>query len=254
MKQSYDGTPAGAPGRLDTVVAILSEHPSYEFIEPKSATDEQILRAHEPHHLERIRRDRGYRGENLLFEMSALAAGGAIRTAEIAVEGEPAFGLIRPPGHHASWDSCWGFCYFNNVAISLLHLRDTGRIKSAFILDFDLHTGDGNINILGHDKDFVIHNPRGHGDDAYLADVKRTLDACPDVDIIMASAGFDQYIDDWGSNLSSDAFRKIGELMYEFSMERCQGRRYGLLEGGYNFQDLGKNVLAFSDGLREGKS
>lgn len=254
MKQSYDGTPAGAPGRLDTAVEILSQHPSYEFIEPRPATDEQILRAHGQGHLERIKQNRGYNEENLLFEISALAAGGAILTAEIAFEGEPAFGLIRPPGHHASADSCWGFCYFNNVAISLLHLRDTGRIKSAFVLDFDLHTGDGNINILGHDKDFVIHNPRGYGDDAYLTDVKNVLDSSPDVDIIMASAGFDQYVDDWGSNLSTEAFKKIGEIMHEFAIERCEGRRYGLLEGGYNFQDLGKNILAFCEGLREGKS
>jgi len=28
-----------------------------------------------------------------------------------------AYALCRPPGHHASADSCWGFCYFNNIAI-----------------------------------------------------------------------------------------------------------------------------------------
>lgn len=251
MKESYDGTPAGAPGRLDTAVEILGKHPDYQFVEPVPATEEQILRSHGADHLERIKRNSGFSSRNLLYEMSALAAGGAILTAEIAIEGQPAFGLIRPPGHHASWDSSWGFCYFNNVAVSLLHLRATGRIQSAFILDFDLHTGDGNINILGHDKDFVIHNPRGHGDEDYLADVKRALDASPDSDIIVASAGFDQYIDDWGSNLSTGAFKRIGELMHDFAMERCEGRRYGLLEGGYNFQDLGKNILAFCDGLEK---
>ena len=43
---------------------------------------------------------------------------------------------------------------------------------------------------------------------------------------------------------------RIGCLMHEFAAERCEGRRYGLLEGGYNFEDLGKNVLAFCEGLR----
>lgn len=252
MRNSYDRTPAGAPARLDSSIEILSNHPDYEFVEPLPATDEQILRAHGPGHLDRVRNESDYTRDGLLYKMAALAAGGAIMTAEIAVEGEPAFGLIRPPGHHASWDSYWGFCYHNNIAVSLLHLKALGKIESAFILDFDLHTGDGNINILGNDANFVIYNPRGHGDDAYLADTKRALDSSPDVDIIVASAGFDQYIDDWGSNLSTDAFRRIGEMMYEYAIERCEGRRYGLLEGGYNFEDLGKNVLAFCEGLRLG--
>jgi acetoin utilization deacetylase AcuC-like enzyme len=134
--------------------------------------------------------------------------------------------------------------------VSLLNLKKQGRINSAFILDFDLHTGDGNINILGNDSSFTIHNPVGRGDDAYLTDVKRVLDNSPDVDIIVASAGFDQYIDDWGGNLSTQAFYEIGLMMYEFALEKCDGRRYGLLEGGYNHEDLGKNILAFCQGLR----
>ena len=125
-----------------------------------------------------------------------------------------------------------------------------GASPYAFVLDFDLHTGDGNINILGDDKRFTIYNPNGRGDTEYLADVKRVLDNAPDVDIIVASAGFDEYIEDWGGNLSTEAFRKIGHLMYEFAEERCEGKRYALLEGGYNFADLGKNVLAFCEGLR----
>jgi len=182
--------------------------------------------------------------------MSLLAAGGGILAGEIAVKGEPVFALIRPPGHHASADSHWGFCYYNNIAVSLLDLRAKGLINSAFILDFDLHTGDGNINILGDDKRFTIYNPNGRGDKEYLADVKVALDSAPDVDIIVASAGFDEYIDDWGGNLSTEAYRKIGGLMHDFARDRCEGRRYGLLEGGYNFQDLGKNVFAFCEGLQ----
>jgi len=34
----------------------------------------------------------------------------AVMAAELAMEGEPSFGLIHPPGHHASQNSCWGFC------------------------------------------------------------------------------------------------------------------------------------------------
>ena len=244
MLETYDSTPAGAPGRLESAVEILKKQPDYEFIEPPLATEEQILRAHSVDLMEQIqRRDR-------LSRMSLLAAGGAILAGKIAVKGEPVFALIRPPGHHASEDSNWGFCYYNNISVSLLHLLAKGLINSAFILDFDLHTGDGNINILGDDRRFTIYNPNGNGDDQYLADAKRALDNSPDVDIIVASAGFDEYEGDWGGNLSTEAFRKIGHLMFEFAEERCEGKRYALLEGGYNFSDLGKNILAFCEGLR----
>lgn len=244
MLETYDSTPAGAPGRLESAVEILRNHPDYEFVEPPLATEEQILRAHSKKIMNQIQRT------ERLSRMSLLAAGGAIMAGEIAVRGEPVFALIRPPGHHASEDSNWGYCYYNNISVSLLHLTAIGAIKSAFILDFDLHEGDGNINILGGDKRFTIHNPNGRGDDQYLADVKRAMDDSPDVDIIVASAGFDEYVEDWGENLSTEAFSKIGYLMHEFAEERCEGRRYALLEGGYNFADLGKNVLAFCEGLR----
>jgi acetoin utilization deacetylase AcuC-like enzyme len=244
MLETYDSTPAGAPGRLESAVEILGKQPNYEFIEPPLATEEQILRAHSIRLMEQVQR------RERLSRMSLLAAGGAVLAGEIAVKGEPVFALIRPPGHHASADSHWGFCYYNNIAVSLLDLRFKGLINSAFILDFDLHTGDGNINILGDDESFTIYNPNGRGDKEYLEYVKGALDNSPDVDIIVASAGFDEYIEDWGGNLSTEAYRKIGRLMHEFAQDRCEGRRYALLEGGYNFQDLGKNVFAFCEGLQ----
>ncbi len=256
MRRSYDNTPAGAPGRLDTSFEVLGKDSNYKFIDAKPATEEQILRAHTQHVIDQVRHESEV-WHHQLYDMALLAAGGAIQTAMIGARGEPAFGLIRPPGHHASRDSFWGFCYFNNIAVSLLELRVHGlknpefpQISSAFILDFDLHEGDGNIDILSPDRRFIIYNPRGHGDEEYLKDVKLALDISIDVDIIVASAGFDQYKHDWGSNLSTEAFYEIGHLMYEFAMERCDGRRYALLEGGYNHDDLGKNVHAFCEGLR----
>jgi acetoin utilization deacetylase AcuC-like enzyme len=250
MRESYDHTPAGAPGRLETSVEILSKHPDYEFVEARPATEEEINRAHAPGHIKRVKADYDSTREDLLYQVATLAAGGAIMTAEIAVQGEPAFGLIRPPGHHASHSSYWGFCYYSNLALSLLALRTNGLIEFAFVLDFDLHVGDGTIDILGHDKQFIIHNPKGQGDDAYLADVQDALKKHPDVDIIAASAGFDQYERGWGGNLTTQAFHEIGRLMFEFAEEHCENRRYGLLEGGYNHEDLGKNILAFCEGLR----
>ena len=244
MLQSYDDTPAGELGRLESAVEILRKQADYKFIEPVPATDEQVLRVHTRNHIEEVKLD------EKVARMAFLAAGSAILAGELAFKGEPVFALIRPPGHHASKESIWGYCYLNNIAISLLHLRAQNMIDSAFILDFDLHEGDGNINILGDDKKIQIYNPDGRGDKQYLANVKKHLDDARDVDVIVASAGFDQYEKDWGGNLSTHAFYEIGRMMNEFAKERCAGRRYALLEGGYNFKDLGTNILAFCEGFR----
>ncbi|MCP3891065.1 MAG: histone deacetylase family protein, partial [Desulfobulbaceae bacterium] len=166
--------------------------------------------------------------------------------------GNPSFALIRPPGHHASSDSCWGFCYFNNMAVSLLKLYSEKKIKKAFILDFDLHFGDGNVNILDNRKDGLdvsIFNPEEFTRDRYLKKVEACLDAVGDVDIFAASAGFDQGVKDWGKLLLPEDYTEIGRLMKEYSLKACNGKRYAIFEGGYNHNVLGANVDAFCRGF-----
>src|SRR5208283_803913 len=225
----YSSDPAAAPGRLDGIMEIVSGNKDmYEVIMPEPATEEDILRAHGKIHYQQIKRD------PLLYEMASLAAGGAILAAEEALRGHPSFAVIRPPGHHASADSCWGFCYFNNVSVSLLNLFAKGKVKSAFVLDFDLHTGDGNINILERRSDgfrVSILNPLSHDRGAYINEVEGYLRDLGEADIFVASAGFDQGIDDWGGLLYPEDYAGLGGLMREHSERLCGGRRYALLEG-----------------------
>jgi acetoin utilization deacetylase AcuC-like enzyme len=239
--------PAAAPGRLEGIRKILSDNHEFEFIEPKPATEEDILRAHTERHYSYINRD------PLLFELASLAAGGAILAAEEAYSGNPTFAVIRPPGHHASADSCWGFCYFNNISISLLKLYSEGKIKSAFVLDFDLHTGDGNINILTfRDDDLEVHilNPESSGRTNYIKEVQNYMEELDNIDIFVASAGFDQGIEDWGHLLYPEDYVELGRLMKVYSEKLCHGRRYALLEGGYNHEVLSNNVNSFCQGFK----
>ncbi len=243
----YAMDPAAYEGRLDGIMQIVNNNPErYAIIQPKPAGEADILRAHGRNQYERVRQNA------LLYELAALAAGGAIEAAESAYEGHPAFAVIRPPGHHASAESCWGFCYFNNMAISLLKLFSEKKIKSAFILDFDLHFGDGNVNILQNRADgfkVSILNPMASDRKSYLQEVERYMRTITDIDIFAASAGFDQGIDDWGRLLHPEDYETLGQLMKIYAQKLCQGRRYALLEGGYNHKAIGSSVDSFCHGL-----
>lgn len=245
---NYSMDPAAEAGRLEPIMALISSKKSeYEIIAPKAATEKDILRAHTEEHLRQIKRD------NILYDVASLSAGGAILAAEEAYKSNPAFAVIRPPGHHASADSCWGFCFFNNISISLLKLNSEKKIKSAFILDFDLHTGDGTINILkDRTEDFKVKilNPTSNTRTNYIKEVEEYMQNLKNIDIFAASAGFDEYELDWGHKLATEDFRELGRLMKEYSQKLCKGRRYAVLEGGYYFQDLGKNVDAFCQGFK----
>lgn len=244
--EHYTHDPAAVAGRLEPIVEELKAH-NYEFVSPEPATEEDILKAHTPRHLEYVKAD------SVVFEMAMLAAGGAILAAQLANGDTPTFAVIRPPGHHASGNSCWGFCYFNNISVSLLHLQAMKAIQSAFVLDFDLHTGDGNINILGTKRNILqtqILNPRSNEEKDYLEEIEKTFNQSGKFDIIVASAGFDEYEKDWGGKLSTNAYNTIGKLMRDFAEEKCQGRRYALLEGGYYHPDFGINVHAFCEGFQ----
>jgi len=243
-KAGYRKDPAASSGRIIPIIKEIKEKTDYEIIKPELASEEDILRAHTERHVNHIRSDKN------LFYIASLAAGGAIKSAEIAYDNkEAAFGVIRPPGHHASSDSCWGFCFFNNMSIALLRLMAEKKIESAFILDFDLHTGDGNISIIGQNPKVQILNPRSSGRANYIKEVEETFESLKNIDIIVASAGFDEYELDWGGKLTTDDYNTLGQLMKEYALKLCNGRRFALLEGGYFYEHLGINVVSFCQGF-----
>ncbi|CAB9514771.1 Histone deacetylase HDA1 [Seminavis robusta] len=62
-----------------------------------------------------------------------------------------AIALVRPPGHHAEENEAMGFCFFNNIAVAAKHAISTGRAKRVFILDWDIHHGNGIQNLTYDD-------------------------------------------------------------------------------------------------------
>jgi acetoin utilization deacetylase AcuC-like enzyme len=238
-KQVYSSDPASDPGRIEAIEFALTG--IVDYIEPQPADEKDIAAVHTEKHIAEVRREG-------VYDIAALAAGGAIKAAQIGLT-QPCFAVIRPPGHHASADSAWGFCYFNNMAIALEKLKREDKIKKAFILDFDLHVGDGNINILGGTGYATILNPAGQNRNEYLKVVQDGL-VKTDADIIAVSAGFDNHENDWGGLLKTEDYKYMGKLVRE-TARRNKGGCFGILEGGYNHAVLGKNVLAFIEGMEE---
>jgi len=236
----YASDPAASPGRMEAILKDLQGY--YDFVEPQTASEDDLRRVHTQYHIESIKRDKH------LYEIACLAAGGAIKAAQIAMEGDPSFGLIRPPGHHASPDHCWGFCYFNNIAVALAKLQNEKLIEQALILDFDLHFGDGTNNIFEGSKIKYFH-PEARNREGFIEDVARRFHKEEDYSMLAVSAGFDRHIEDWGGLLTTDDYRTIGKLVKEAAEKNCRGRSFVVLEGGYNHNVLGKNVKAFVEGL-----
>ena len=214
-----------------------------DICEPLPATKEDIQRAHSEGFILNVEKN------PRRYSMASLAAGAAIRAADIAMSGEPAFACVRPPGHHASRSSAWGHCTFSNVALALLRLRAQGLIRSAFVVDIDQHTGDGTIDVLKGWRDAHVFNT--YGDDAqdFIRILGAKLDEAPQVDILAVSAGFDTYIHDLGHKLSTPDYFTIGRILQAYAIRLGHQRRFAVLEGGYYIKDLGKNVLSFCRGF-----
>ncbi|MEW6348511.1 MAG: histone deacetylase family protein [Thermodesulfobacteriota bacterium] len=228
------------PERVSAIVSTLKGH--YTLISPRPASEAEILGVHTRAILKEVQRDAG------TWESAAMAAGGALLAAEMAMNAHPTFAAVRPPGHHASPASHWGFCFFNNVAISLQRLLITERIRTALVLDIDLHFGDGTDNFFSSRGAVTVANIQENHRTRFLEEVDRALSK-NQYDIVAISAGFDRHKEDWGGTLLTEDYFTIGRAVREYAGALCNGRYYAVLEGGYNVDVLGANALALCRGM-----
>jgi acetoin utilization deacetylase AcuC-like enzyme len=128
--------------------------------------------------------------------------------------------------------------------------KTLGEIRSALILDIDIHFGDGTYNIFKDRPSVQYLHPDGDFNGEWLMDCEKELKRATPADIIAVSAGFDSHADDWGGILLTEDYGTVGKMVKEWAEERCYGRKpFVVLEGGYNYHSVAEAALALCQGL-----
>jgi acetoin utilization deacetylase AcuC-like enzyme len=260
LEYSRPGHPERPERIARTAPLLKNRHPEWKWQRPRAATDEELLRAHSQQHIESITNARDefdldtpfYPNIAMYGRHSIGAAAEATRT---ALRGEPAFSLMRPPGHHATRDRAMGFCYFSNVSIAALDALESGTERVA-IWDFDGHHGNGTEAIVAHNgriqfasihqfpaypgtgaKSFAnIDNypvapftPRNEIVEIAKESLQRLVTFKPD--LLLVSAGFDAYARDplLQMTLEREDFATFGEWLNKIDIPVAVA-----LEGGYS--------------------
>jgi acetoin utilization deacetylase AcuC-like enzyme len=239
----YENNSSSQKGRMESIINEIRLNPEFEIINCHPANENDVLNVHDLEYYQKVKFNKN------IYDLAMLSAGGAIKASEMGMSGIAAFACIKPPGHHAYRDSGWGYCHFSNMAIALQKLRKEGRIKSAFVLDFDAHTGDGTINCLSDWKECHILNPMAEDRKEYLKKIEDFTKNIEYVDIVAVCAGFDSYELDVGKKLTKFDFYVIGRMMKQLAKRFGHNRRFATLEGGYYLPHLGKNVVSFLEGF-----
>jgi len=259
------------PARITRTVPLLKDrHRDWQWREPRPATDEELLRAHPKKHLDHVANPTGaFDADTPAYPKidfyARQSAGAAIEAARVALRGQRAFSLMRPPGHHATKGGAMGFCYFGNAAVAALDVLKEGATRLA-IWDFDAHHGNGTEDIVAHNPQVrfaSIHQfPAYPGTGANSFDNignypvapgtprKEHVEVCRHAldkllqfkpDLLLVSAGFDAYAGDplVEMTLEIEDFATFGKWLNEISVPSAV-----ILEGGYS-NDLPELIDAF---------
>ncbi|MGD8830294.1 MAG: histone deacetylase family protein [Pseudomonadales bacterium] len=204
--------------------------------------------------------------------LAAGAVADAVR-AVLAGEAQTAFCAVRPPGHHAERDAAMGFCFYNNVAVGASVALSQPGIERVAILDFDVHHGNGTVNIFADRPEVLVCStfqhpfypnryheierpnivntplPAGTGSRDYRAAVEAAwLPALQRhrPDLILVSAGFDAHKDDPLAELelTEADYTWITTLITDAAARYSHNRVVSTLEGGYDLNALARSVAA----------
>jgi len=223
---------------------------------PKMVEEELILQIHTKQHLARVK-------EDACYEAARLSAGGAVMAGEMIWKGKVknSFVFTGTAGHHAGRNSYWGFCYINNSALLIQHLRNTYNVRRFMIIDTDPHPGDGTRDIFENDeqvvhlnfcsnsyspsKDIIKYNkfdiplPSNISDTGFLKVLQALTPFLArkfeSVEMILWNFGHDAHHADYGGfNLTISAFPEMAKIITQVAKDICDDKLVILLSGGSN--------------------
>ena len=285
-----------SPKRLEALIAAIREGGMREtliFLEPYIPGMASLRAVHDPAYLEAFREavargDRHFAVRDCSisegsYEAALLAAGGVMAAIDAVFSDrvDNVFCAVRPPGHHAGRASAMGFCFLNNVAAGARYARSTYGVVRIYILDWDVHHGNGTQALFDEDPLTFYCSLHEHPSFCYPGTGRRlekgtgfgrgaTLniplqphagdremieaferEVVPSIeefrpDLILLSAGFDAHRDDPIAELecTEDAYVHMTRRVLELADSYCEGRVVSVLEGGYRMESLVSSAIA----------
>jgi acetoin utilization deacetylase AcuC-like enzyme len=266
---------------------------NFQIFTPKQATESDLLRVHTPvyvNYVKKLSQTGGWLSEDTpapkgIFEIASLATGGSMCAGEKLFEGYEV--AVNPLGgfHHASKDHSSGFCFFNDIAITIEYLRQKYKLKRFMIIDLDVHHGNGTQDIYIDDRTVLnlsFHQdgrtlypgtgsvetigreetvgytvnlpfPPGTGGVSYLQAFEEIVPPITKQfkpEIILYQSGVDTHHADplADLNLTYQTYYYLAKHVAELSKETCQ-KLLVLLGGGYNSMTCIKSYYNIFCGL-----
>lgn len=287
--RSLSPTHPDTPERLITLERALAERDwcGWARREAPAASEAQLEGVHTRPHVLAIRELCAAGGgavdpDTFVGEASYVAAlhaaGGACAMTRALLDGEADVGFcgVRPSGHHAEPDRAMGFCLFNNVAIAAeLAIRELGA-RRVFILDWDVHHGNGTAEAFRRRSDVLfasIHQwglfpgtgllsdagsgegegytinlpvPAGSEEELWLSLLEHVLLPAAvafEPDLVLLSAGFDAHLEDplASCRLQTGSFAEMARHVRDMAAA-AEAPIGAVLEGGYNQRVLAQCV------------
>ena len=124
------------------------------LVRPAPVTDDDLFRVHTPEYIDAIKtgepralaQSQKFPWSPELYPSVCLTGGGCLAAARQALRDGVSAAVVSG-FHHACADHGEGFCTFNGLIVALDALVAAGEIRTAAVLDMDLHYGNGTAQL-----------------------------------------------------------------------------------------------------------